>query len=151
MDELKLRDCPFCKEGNQKSKSLKYQSGCIACLSCGMLGPSANSYEEAVELWNTRPTESALLDETEEKLLAESERLNCPVCGGSGTEPDLAEGVGRLRNRLKAAGCYIAALEARASLSDDVMDQVFAITDARQWANYGGIVKEAKAEWKGTK
>jgi len=50
---MKPIHCPFCGGNAQKVKSSGRWGWFVSC-SCGAVGPSAGSRDEAIELWNRR-------------------------------------------------------------------------------------------------
>ena len=50
--KMKLKNCRWCK-----SMDLHIEEFYVGCLSCGAIGPSAESKEQAIKAWNTRAGE----------------------------------------------------------------------------------------------
>ena len=52
MDELITRDCPFCETEDCLYTGMYEDHHVVICGGCGAEGPTCESEEEAVELWN---------------------------------------------------------------------------------------------------
>ena len=67
MSEAELKPCPFCgRSGAILDEPLNEDEyGCFCNALCGAIGPCDEDGEKAVEFWNTRPIEDALLKRAE--------------------------------------------------------------------------------------
>ena len=57
-EQQQLKPCPWCGDNKQSVLWSDMYGAYVECNGCKAVGPDARSYEEAVEVWNTRAADA---------------------------------------------------------------------------------------------